>query len=204
MPHPPIPGDAFSWAYFQRWAYLGAKSGGVALASTRREALVVGDGFLAVPLFSTPAKHVRWDRRPNIFGVGAHHWAFALTTIEDVNQAPRFGFEVSQPLLATAAWRSGGTLPDAQSFIHLAPEQAICMAFKRSFDGQDWVLRCFESHDEDAELQVRVSECLGLSEARISETNLLEREAKPLEADMAVARVPLRGFEIKTLRVGRR
>jgi alpha-mannosidase len=78
------------------------------------------------------------------------------------------------------------------------------MAFKRSFDGQDWVLRCFESHDEDAELQVRVSECLGLSEARISETNLLEREAKPLEVDMAVARVPLRGFEIKTLRFGRR
>ena len=77
-----------------------------------------------------------------------------------------------------------------------APEQAICMAFKRSFDGRGWVLRCFESLDEDTTLRVQLSEALGLGDARITEANMLERAGKPLEGNMTA----LRGFEIKTLR----
>jgi hypothetical protein len=204
MPHLPIPGDEFSWAYFQRWAYLGTKSGGVVLASVRREGMVVGDGVLAIPLLSTPVKRVRWHRLPNIFSVGSHHWALALTTVSDVAQAPRFGFEVSQPLLVTAAWRPGGTLADAQSLVRLGCEQAIFMALKRSFDGRGWVLRCFESQDEDTELQVQFSEALGLSAAQCCTTNLLEREATLVETGPTGLHTPLRGFEIKTLRFERR
>lgn len=202
LPHPPIPGDAFGWAYFQRWAYLGQGSGGIVVASGRREGLVVGDGMLAVPLLSTPVKRERWDRLPNIYARGAHRWSFAFTAVKDVKEAPRFGFEVSQPLLATAEWRPGGTLPDARSLIEVS--QAVCMAFKRTFDGRGWALRFFECGDEDLEAVVRMAPELGLDAASVRSVNLLERQERPVESRGDAAIVPMHGFEIATLRVGRK
>ncbi|MCX7030837.1 MAG: hypothetical protein NTU62_12060 [Spirochaetes bacterium] len=201
LPHPPIPGDAFGWAYFQRWVYLGPASGGIVVASGRREGLVVGNDMLGIPLLATPARRERWDRLHNIYARGTHRWSLAFTAVGDVKEAPHFGFEVSQPLLATAEWRAGGTLPDARSLIELS--QAVCMAFKRTFDGRGWALRFFESKDEDLEAVVRMAPELGLDAASARGVNLLERQQTPLESRGDGVLVPLRGFEIATLRIDR-
>jgi alpha-mannosidase len=199
LPHEPIPGDDFSWAYMQKWAYLGATSGGVTLASGRRNGLIIGDGMLAIPLLSTPSRRAKHVRQRRIYGKGHHHWHLALTTTSDLAEAAHLGWSVSQPLQATTEWQPGGQLEDTLQLIHLAPQQAIWMALKRSFNNDGWVARFFEATDQDGEVQFKLHPALHAEGRPLVTANMLERPGEAVPQSPEGMRVALHGFEIKTL-----
>ncbi|MBM3189896.1 MAG: hypothetical protein FJZ90_14385 [Chloroflexi bacterium] len=197
--HEPIPGDDFSWAYMQKWAYLGEQSGRVTVASGRRNGLVVGKGVLAIPLMSTPVTRSRHVRRRGLYEEGAHHWSLALSVADELVEAVRLGWRVAQPLLVTGDAPMTGALGDAMSLIQLGPKAIVPMALKRSANDDGWILRFFESTDQDLEARLRFDPALGMQEAAVSEANLLDKPLEPLGTASGTMRIPMRGFEIKTL-----
>jgi hypothetical protein len=204
QPHDPIPGDGFDWAYMQKWAYLGAASGGIVLASGRRNGLIVGDGVLAIPLLRTPHGRGQATRKRRLYEKGPHHWALACTTVRGVDEAPRFGWSVAQPLISSAFKYGSGPLPSTAVLLTLQGNQAIWMAFKRGFDGESWAARFFEASDQDGEVTFQANPALGLVDARIEQANLLEQpQGVPLTLTDGSVTLPLHGLEIKTLRITR-
>lgn len=108
----------------------------------------------------------------------------------------RRGYEFNQPLLVKL-WENGGELnaaisekklPAKGSFLNLSAENIILMAFKPAeqscANGQgakEWVLRCYECHGEEAEIQLKsdlgfnlglkIDGCLDLLERAIASNN---------------------------------
>jgi len=200
--HDPIPGDGFDWAYMQKWAYLGPKSGGVVLASAGRNGLIVRDNLLAVPLFQTPKKPPRWSRRKNPYQVGRHHWHLAIGTVASVEEAPRLGWETATPLLAAASSGTGERLPGVRSFVELEPVSAVLMALKPGYEPGRWALRFYENADRDTDVRLRFDPSLKIDLGGVERTNMLERPTgKPERAEGGLA-LPLRGFGIETLTFG--
>ena len=88
----------------------------------------------------------------------------------------RYGYELSHPLACNGCTieppTKAGTLPPVGSFLDLGVENLVLMAFKQSEDDPNqWVLRCYECHGEEAELTLQSD--LGLE--LIEEIDLLER-----------------------------
>ena len=87
-----------------------------------------------------------------------------------------YAYELSHPLRCNSCTiespTKAGTLPPVGSFLDLGAENLILMAFKQlEDDPNQWVLRCYECHGEEAELTLQSD--LGLE--LIEEIDLLER-----------------------------
>ncbi|HEY9908374.1 MAG TPA: alpha-mannosidase [Thermosynechococcaceae cyanobacterium] len=88
----------------------------------------------------------------------------------------RYAYELSHPLDCNSCTieepTKAGTLPPVGSFLDLGAENLILTAFKQSEDDPNqWVLRCYECHGEEAELTLQSD--LGLE--LVEEIDLLER-----------------------------
>ncbi|MBM0741937.1 alpha-mannosidase [Phormidium sp. CLA17] len=74
-------------------------------------------------------------------------------------QTVRRGYELDLPLqvveLNADQMSQSGTLPPVGSLLDLGAENLVLMALKQSEDAPDeWILRCYECHGEDAELNL--------------------------------------------------
>jgi len=94
--------------------------------------------------------------------------------------AVREGWALNVPLISRLEPAHDGDLPSLQSFIEAGPENVVLTAAKQAEDGDDLILRFYETNGRDGE-------------ATIS-----------LPADGASCVFPLGAFEIKTIRCTRR
>ncbi|MBW4576190.1 MAG: alpha-mannosidase [Aphanothece sp. CMT-3BRIN-NPC111] len=110
---------------------------------------------------------------------GIHEFTYALYPHSgswQSAQTVRRGYELNLPLqvmlLPSLGENRGSLLPAVGQLLNLPAENLILMAFKQSEDNpQQWILRCYECHGEEAKL--RLESDLGLSLAQ--EVDLLER-----------------------------
>jgi alpha-mannosidase/chitodextrinase len=115
--------------------------------------------------------------------------------------APRFGWECSNPLLAVVP--SGrGWLPPEASFISIdAPAGNIVLStFKQAFDGNGYVLRFYETEDRDTRVRVEINPLLNIPRDEVSRTNLLEDPIEVLPASAEAHSIRTLGYGIETLR----
>ncbi len=117
-------------------------------------------------------------------------------------QTVRHGYELNMPLLATVIPAnedsSSRTLPPTASLLNLGADNLVLMAFKQSEDSPDeWVMRCYESHGEDAQLNFQSDLPLQLEER----VDLLERSTDPQTTQGQTATV--RPWEIASFKVHR-
>lgn len=110
-------------------------------------------------------------------------------------------YECNVPPLSIVETYHAGTLPQSFSGIRVASEQIIATAFKKSEDGQGYVLRCYEisGHETTAEIEIpmlgrkwnarfgpceiktfRIPEDAG---QEVQETNFIETESWPFRDD---------------------
>jgi alpha-mannosidase len=94
---------------------------------------------------------------------GKHEFTYALyphTGSWQSAHTVRRGYELNLPLQAMicSAWETnnGASLSPVGQFLDLTAQNLVLMAFKQSEDDpQEWILRCYESHGEPAELSLQ-------------------------------------------------
>jgi len=116
------------------------------------------------------------DKRPHVFAYALYPHAGDWKAAQTV----KHGYELNMPLIAQVIPPSGDdrpkTLPPTASLLDLGAENLVLMAFKQSENSQDeWVLRCYECHGEEAQLNLQSDLGLELGQR----VDLLEQAIDP-------------------------
>ncbi len=145
---------------------------GITLAyeQSQTEVLVVDQSSLRLPLYiQHPLEHTVL-RSP-------HEWHFALKGHSGdwkAANAPSFGWEVSQPLLAAERLSAdGASLPPQGSFMVIENPAVVVSGLKKSYYGDSYIVHCAEMLDSDTKLELRPGLVRLHSPARV---NLAEDE----------------------------
>jgi alpha-mannosidase len=107
------------------------------------------------------------------------------------------GYELNVPLRTTQTDPHAGSEPPEASFISVSAPNVIVETVKHAEDGDDLVLRLYESTHAQARVLVR----FGFAIQAAAEVNLMEEDPRPLEVAGDGVALELRPFEIKTLRL---
>ena len=117
------------------------------------------------------------------------NWKDALTI--------RRGYELNYPLLVRRAYPHSGNLPEQHSFLQLQGDNVVLTAAKKAEDGDALVLRFYEWAGKENDISVQPSMALEGAE----ETDLMEHPLHSLPLDGGLAKVHVKPYEIKTLRI---
>ena len=135
---------------------------------------------------------------------GTHMFTYALYPHAGdwkAAQTVKHGYELNMPLLAQVIPANGDSspnLPPTASLLDLGADNLVLMAFKQSEDSPDeWVLRCYECHGEEAQLNLQSDLGLELGER----VDLLERSIDPQTTQGQTATV--HPWEIASFKVHR-
>ncbi|HKD49788.1 MAG TPA: glycosyl hydrolase-related protein, partial [Candidatus Acidoferrum sp.] len=117
------------------------------------------------------------------------NWKDALTI--------RRGYELNYPLLVRRAYPHSGNLPEQHSFLQLQGDNVVLTAAKKAEDGDALVLRFYEWAGKENDISVQP----GMALEGAEETDLMERPLHSLPLDGGLAKVHVKPYEIKTLRI---
>lgn len=130
-------------------------------------------------------------------------WASITGMARSPEECARFGWARQQPLdviVVPSAQASGAAMPAIQSFLSIEPENVMVTSLKWSDDGEDLIVRCYETKGEAtiATLQCPIP-VRALWRCDLLEDNqeLLWQGAEPAQRVSA----PLEAFGIATLRL---
>jgi alpha-mannosidase len=158
---PKTPAERAKWELpTHRWVDLSDNSGsdGVSLLNDCKYGYDAGTDYLRLTLLRSPS----WP--DPIADRGYHEFTYAIYPHSDTwkaAQTVRKGYELNSPLqvfqLGSIDSAASGekTLPPTSSLLDLSANNLILMAFKPSaHPAQPWVLRCYECHGEDNEINL--------------------------------------------------
>ncbi len=157
-----------------RWADISQDNYGVSLLNDCKY------GYDAKPdeIRLTLLRGATWPKKEA--DVGIHEFTYAIYphvgSWENAGTVQR-GYELNMPLFVQvmppliSQEKSSEKLPQVYRFLGWEVENLILMAFKRSEDNQDWVLRCYECLGKLAELELKSDAGLKIRET----VDLLER-----------------------------
>jgi len=95
------------------------------------------------------------------------------------------------------AAKGKGTFPSQFSFVEIKPENLILVTLKKSEEGDEVILRFFETKGEETQAEIKVFRRI----KRAIITNLLEEDEYKLEPEGDILRMKVKPFEIITLRL---
>ncbi len=90
---------------------------------------------------------------------GEHTFRYAILPHDQdwrAGDAPRAAEAFNTPLVAINAEKHDGVLPPRASLVAAEPANAQVTVLKKAEDGDDWVIRCVETHGRDVEATVRL------------------------------------------------
>ena len=179
----------------QQWADLGNGKHGLSVINESKFGYDAVGNLLRLTLLRSPT----WpdpdaDR-------GHHHFHYALYphagTWKEADTI-RHGFEYNYPLTAVVTTAHPGSLPAANSFASVAPENVVLTAVKKAEDAKGLIFRCYEWAGKDSTVEFHVPP--GATAATV--TNMMETpEGSPLEVAGDVVKAPIHPYEILTIRV---
>jgi alpha-mannosidase len=132
---------------------------------------------------------------------GHHHFHYALYphagTWKDALTV-RHGWEYDYPLQAVVTTAHAGSLPAEHSFASVSPENVVLTAVKKAEDANGLIFRVYEWAGKETTAEFHVPP--GATGATV--TNLMEQpEGDPLKMEGDVVKVPIKPYEILTIRV---
>ena len=132
---------------------------------------------------------------------GHHHFHYAIYphagTWKDA-QTVRRGWEYNYPLTAVVTTAHPGSVPAEHSFASVSPENVALTAVKKAEDADGLILRVYEWAGKSTTAEFHVPP--GSTGATV--TNLMEQpEGSPFSVEGDVVKVPIRPYEILTIRV---
>ncbi len=179
----------------QRWADLGDSQHGFSLINESKFGYDDAGNVLRLTLLRSPTwPDPEADR-------GHHHFSYALYPhAGDWKQAltVRHGYEYNYQLQAMQLAAHDGSLPSEHSFTSVQAQNVVLTAMKKAEDSNSLILHAYEWAGKSGSVTFTVPE--GAIGATL--TNLLEQpEGSPLTISGNQLTVPIRAFEILSLRV---
>ena len=178
----------------QKWADYAEAGYGVALLNDNKYGYAIHDGVMRLSL-------LKCGTYPNPQAdQGEHHTRYCLLPhAGDWREAdiPGLAYAYNCPL-ETAIAAGGGTLPAVFSAVSASQKNILVTTVKESCDGEDMILRAYESQGKRTEVSLR----LGFAVQSAAEVDLMEENVLQ-ELSLQDGRLFLmfRPFEIKTFRI---
>ncbi|WP_372662253.1 alpha-mannosidase [Cohnella sp.] len=176
-----------------RWADLSEAHYGVSLLNDCKYGYDIKGNHIRLTLLRAP-------KNPDpTADIGDHEFTYSLYPHRgDWRDAKtvRQGIELNCPLQPVLSEASRGTLPSTGSFVQVMGDQVILETLKMAEDGQNVVMRLYES--EGGREQAMISADF-LDPMSVSTANLLEQPDVPLEATDSGLNLSFMPYEIKTI-----
>ncbi|MCD6318357.1 hypothetical protein J7M02_04760 [Candidatus Aerophobetes bacterium] len=189
----------------QNWVSCQGGSYGVALINTGNPGYwIEGNNLDLVLLWS-----VNQVRPPKSYDaplaeeLGEHIFKYSLYPYQGDWQEAKVvqrGMEINNPLMGIVNQKcQGGSLPFSKSFVKVEPDNFILTVLKKAEDGNDIILRGYETQGKDSEVKIY----LDFPIKEVWKTNLLEEREERLKLADNVISFPCKKFEIVTIRLRR-
>ncbi len=196
----------------QRWADVSNQAGdyGVTLLNHSKYGFSYEGNTLRMSLIRAPRRGYpdmpeTWSDQSDDPIVGIHHIRYALVphrgSWQDA-QATRRGIEFNAPLLAKSEPSHDGPLATSYSMLGVTPSSVAVEAIKKAEDSNEYIVRLYETED------IAATAVLNFTRVPRSarETDMMEWDKfvplKSFAIKGTQVLVPVKPFEVKTIRVG--
>ena len=180
-----------------RWVDISDGEYGVSLLNDCKHGFDAKGNTIRITLIRTSYSP---DPRPDF---GIHNMKYSLYPHRgDWRKALTFrrGYEINHPLEAVVIAdpsATDGFRPEECSFLEITPANVVVSGIKTAEGSRGFIIRIYDATGEGAK-----AELMGKFKIRRAyETDLLEREIKPLRVEGGKIMVDLSPFEIKTIRI---
>ncbi len=178
-----------------KYADLSEGAYGVALMSDCKYGYDIHDGLMQLSLLKTPT----WPNENADFGedirftysLCPHAGTFAESNV------PALAYDLNNPMFAVKATGVNSIFPEAFSMVKTDAENLLCEVIKEAEDSSATILRFYESKN----IRTTAEITLGFQADRCYLCDLMENELEELPIVKGKITLPVRGFEIITLKV---
>jgi len=196
----------------QRWADVSNQAGdyGVTLFNDSKYGYSYQDNTLRLSLIRGPRRGYpnmpdTWSDQSDEPIVGIHHIKYAMIphqgSWQDVD-ATRRGAEFNEPLLPRSEPSHVGQLSTSYSVLDVAPSSVTVESVKKAEDSSEYIVRLYETADKPATAVLNFTR----TPRTARETDMLEWDKFVPSTAFAIRGtkviVPVKPFEVKTIRVG--
>jgi alpha-mannosidase len=196
----------------QRWADVSNQAGdyGVTLLNDSKYGFSYQENTLRMSLIRGPRRGYpsmpdTWSDQSDEPIVGIHHIKYALIphpgSWQDAN-ATRQGAEFNEPLLAKSEPSHAGQLAASFSVLDVSPASVTVESVKKAEDTNEYIVRLYETADKATTAVLNFTR----SPRTARETDMMEWDKFVPSKSFAIKGtkviVPVKPFEIKTIRVG--
>jgi alpha-mannosidase len=196
----------------QRWADVSNQAGdfGLTLLNDSKYGFSYQENTLRMSLIRGPRRGYpdtpeSWSDQSDEPIVGIHHIRYALVPHrggwQDAN-ATRRGAEFNTPLLAKSEPPHSGQMGASFSMLDVGPSSVAVESVKKAEDSNDYIVRLYETEDKPATAVLRFRR----APRTARETDMMEWDkfvpAKSFAIRGTEVMVPVKPFEVKTLRIG--
>jgi alpha-mannosidase len=119
--------------------------------------------------------------------------AGSLESSDTVKEA----YYLNYPMTAIKAEGTESTIPESFSMLSIDRENVICETVKEAENGNDLVLRLYESKNSRSKVNIK----LGFKAEKAYLCDMLENEIEELPLNDGVISTEIKGFEILTIKV---
>ncbi len=151
------------------------------------------------PILFASRHSCHWEGNPYP-QTGNHHFHFSLSTSKpDLAEMNRNGIANNTPLLVVVnpESRKKANLPESLSLIEVSDPEVIISAIKKAEDNDDVVVRLYKTGPSDKPVVLTGLKSIG----KASKTNLIEEKAGSLLPQGKTVQLPLKNYEIETIRL---
>lgn len=178
----------------QKWADISEDGYGVSLLNDCKYGHSAEGSSLSLTLLKCATD-------PNIHAdQGEHRFTYSLLPHgggwrdgDTVRQA----YDLNQPLLSCAVSQNKGCLPESFSMVSCDCPNVIIDTVKQAEDGNGLIIRLYEAYDRRSEAVIS----FGMDVKKVSRCDLLENKIQDLKAEGNQVQIPVKNYEIVTLKV---
>jgi len=177
-----------------RWVNLSDNEKGISILSDSKYGYDIHSNIMKISLLRSP----KW---PDEFADrGKHKFTYSIYTHENNwnnSETVKKAQELNIPLVAIETKHHKGELPEEMSFFEIESDGVILDTIKKSEDGKGFILRLYQSKNKNEDISLKLFK----KPSMIFETNLMEKNIKPLYFKGKSLTLKFSKYEIKTIKI---
>lgn len=178
----------------QKWADMSEDDYGVSLLNDCKYGYAAKDGIMSLTLLKAATyPNPQADRGHHSFTYALYPHTGNLTNGGTVMEAQK----LNKPLLAKKVSKQSGSLPSSYSFVCCENPDIIIETIKKAEDSNDLIIRLYESCNKRSNANIT----FGFDISGVALCNLMEQEIAPVEVKERGITIPIKPFEIVTLKI---
>jgi alpha-mannosidase len=181
----------------QRWGDISDPIQGFSLLNASKYGYDAKDNVIRLSLLRSPSMPAPDGR---IADQGFHEFTYALYPHAGdwkSGGTMRQGYELNYPLIPVEVQPHAGSWPTIRSFASVQQGNVIVTALKKAEDSDDLVFRFYEYEGKSTAVKMSLPEAA----ASATETDLMEKQERPIALQGRELTVPTGPYEIKTIAV---